>query len=177
MDKESIIRKLKENKKYVALIIIVSIITTIILVPTMIIINKQRTIDALYNKAKNGILIEDVYLTHAERELCDENNPEYGYCWVPVDGFTFKIYAKAGDWYHFHYIVNGFNLVWFEYTGKWYGVGSSFWGQENQETWKFDDSSIYTISVYNYDDTDNGTITFFFIVYTNEYYPPDCPLC
>jgi hypothetical protein len=44
-------------------------------------------------------------------------------------------------------------------------------------TSQFEESGIYTIGVYNYDDDNDGYLTFFFIVYTNEYYPPDCPLC
>jgi len=178
MSKESIIRKLKHNKKLILAFSIAFVVFIVILIPSLIYVNRQTYIDKLYKKAKNGILIEDVYLTHAEVELCDENNPEHGYCLVPVDGFTFKIYAKAGDWYHAHYISwdSAFSPIWFEMDWLNEGRGTN-WGSWKYQTFQFTDSAIYTIGVYNYDRDDSGYITFFFIVYTNEYYPPDCPLC
>ena len=143
------------------------------MIPSIIYINNQIEIEKLYKKAKNGVLIEDQFLKHAEVVPCGEDN-----CLEPVDGFTFKIYAKAGDWCHAHYISwnNAFCPIWFEMD--WVDEGHGWnWDSLQDQTFQFTDSAIYIIGVYNYDDGNDGYITFFLIVYTNEYYPPDCPLC
>jgi len=165
------------RKRYLLLILVFSIVFIVfisILIPSIIYFNKQEEIDdKLYSKAKHGILIEDVFLEHAEWVSCGED-----YCLEPVDGFTFRIYAKAGDWCHAHYISwdNTFYPIWFEM--EWGNEGRGWnWGSDEKETFQFEDSALYTIGVYNYDPDDSGYITFFLIVYDNEYYPPDCPLC
>jgi hypothetical protein len=168
MNKESILKTIKE----INIIIIYSIILGVllaILTPVLNSIQQQIEIDKLYKNAKKGILIEDVYLEHAE---VVEN------LWEPVDGFTFQIYAKSGDWCHVHYESQNesFCPIWFEIdTNSWH-LGIS-WGITTKITFQFWESAIYTIGVYNYDDYQNGYITFFLIVFTDEYDPPECPLC
>ncbi len=172
--KDSVIRILKEKKKLILVFSIVFIVFIAILIPSIIYISNQREIEKLYRKAKNGILIEDQFLKHAE--VVDYG--EQGRVLEPVDGFTFKIYAKAGDWCHVHYISwnSAFSPIWFEIETAHWGEGTNF-GSLKYKTFQFEESAIYTIGVYNYDDENDGYITFFLIVYTNEYYPPDCPLC
>ena len=96
----------------------------------------------------------------------------------PVDWFTFKIYAKAGDWCHAHYISwdSAFSPILFEKDAGDWSMRTN-WGSVKYRTFQFEESSIYTIRVYNYDDDYDGYITFFLIVYINQYYPPECPLC
>jgi hypothetical protein len=168
MDKKSIIKTLKE----IEIILVFSIILGIligILTPALNSIQHQIEIDKLYKKTKKGILIEYVYLEHAEL---------VGNIWEPVDGFTFQIYAKSGDWCHVHYVSQNesFCPIWFEIgTISWhFGIN---WGTTKKITFQFGESAVYTIGVYNYDDINNGYITFFLIVFTNEYSPPECPLC
>lgn len=169
---KSIIRKLKEKKKLILVSSIVFIVFIAILVPSIIYISNSREIEKLYEKVKNGILIEDQFLEHAE--VVDYGG-SIGRVLEPTDSFKFKIYAKAGDWCHAHYEADFCPIMFERGTGVW-SVRTN-WGGVNFKTFQFDESSIYTIKVYNYDDENDGYITFFLIIYTNEYYPPECPLC
>jgi hypothetical protein len=170
MNKNSTIRKIKDNKKSILILGVFSIILTVYLIYSLnyILLEKE-----LYKKAKNGIYFEDVVLE-------------------PKDKITFKIYAKAGDWYHFHYVCKDFYGVWFEYKGKSYNrffhfyYGSEIyygrgWGgimsYTGHLTEQFYNSLIYTVRVYNDDPDNKGPISLFFIVYINESSPPDCPFC
>lgn len=167
MNKQEIVRKLKEHKKYVALIVILSILIPAILIPMMIVINEQE----LYQNSREGIFIENIFLEHAE--VVDYGGSR-GRVLEAMDWFTFQIYAKAGDWYHAHYVAD-FSPIIFEMSTVSGGSGEN-WGGVKSKTLQFTQSSIYTVKVNNIDDENDGYITFFLIVYSNEYYPPGCPL-
>ncbi len=171
MNKEEIIRKLKEHKKYLALIVIFSIITAVIVIPIMLVINSQESIDRLYQKSRDGILIEDRFLEHAEGV---DYGGSIGRVLEATDWFTFQIHAKAGDWYHAHYVADFSPIILEMSTGS--GGSGENWGSVKSKTLQFTQSSIYTVKVNNYDDENDGYIFFFLIVYSNEYYPPACPL-
>lgn len=180
VNKEEIIRKLKKNKKYIALIVIASIITTIILIPTLLVINKQESIEALYDKAKEGILIEDRFLEHGHIEPCGTTPPSN--CAVWGDGFYFDFYGKAGDWVHYHFISWDDSFTVSTEITHWegnteYGIlnlltGWGYYSMSKELVW----DGKYTVRLHNYDMENSGHVKVFLIVY-NEYYPPECPFC
>lgn len=158
-----------------SLIIGVLLLSMLILVPTVIamnlIIGKRMRIDELYKQSRAGILIEDKFLKHAE--VIDYGGTT-GKVLEEVDGYSFNIYAKVGDWFHFHYISTDIDNVMFYIYGDGWGEGTNLF-LDNKD-FEIHESFIYRIEVWNYDDENDGYITTFLIVY-DEYYPPECPLC
>jgi len=163
MNKEEIIRKLKENKKYVALIIIVLIISVGILVPTILFANKGISNEALYQKSKDGIYIEDFLINQ--------------------DTITIKVYGKVGDCIHYHHkttndafdvvarisiFVKEDNTQYSRSLSTGFSYGIIDW-EELQHT------GIYTITILN-NDLHSGYIQIFAIIHSGNF-SPDCPLC
>ncbi len=157
------------------LIIGVLITITLILIPiitiTSVMIGEKIRNDDLYEQSRDGILIEDRFLKHAE--VVDYGGTT-GRVLEAIDYYSFDIYAKAGDCYHFHWVSADINCIMLFMYVDGGGMGSSFW--VHSEDYEFSESGRYQIEVWNYDDENDGYITTFQIVY-DEYYPPECPLC
>jgi hypothetical protein len=178
MKKESIIRQLKENKKYIALFVIASILTTAILIPIMFVINEQKSLNILYQKSRDGIFIEDKFL---ERGESIDYGGAIGYMVKWGDAFYFDFLVKDGDWVHIHFLTgnNSFrlNVQITHWDGNiLHGIvnlvsSSGYYTISSELMW----TGIYRATIYNWDPNYSGYLTLFLIVH-NQYYPPECPL-
>ena len=167
MNKEEIIRKLKENKKLILVFSIVSIAFIAILIPTIHIINKQQSTEALYKKSKAGIYIEEEFLIYN-------------------DTISIKVYAKVNDTIHCHWRTwdEPFHLEIY-FNAIFWGEGSWNWQTERYYNVYNDcESGIVIVELTNTDHNEhinndwvvNGSIEIFVIVWS-EFDYPYCPLC
>lgn len=160
MSEESILRILKGNKKLIAVIIVVSIITTIILIPIILIIDKQQTVDDLYQKSRAGIYIEKDSL-------------------ILGDSISFDVAVRYGDVVHWH--CKAQEPI-YTPSVRWYDAYGWSW-HFNPNTMELGGGTL-TFEIINRNDqftnvpndTTIHNLRIFVIVY-DKYYPPDCPLC
>jgi len=147
-------------------IILIGIIISVCVIP--LIMNGE-----LYQKTKNGILIEDVYLKHAE--VVDYGGT-IGRVLEYIDCVEIEIYAQKGDWCHVHCKTENNTITSLFYMINTYNGGHGWWNGL-KDTFQFSSTGVYNIEIYNYDNSKDTHLTVFLIVYTNEYYPPICPFC
>jgi len=164
MDKELIIRKLKENTKVIALgfVILISAIIIGVSISTL-----TKTDNTLYQESKDGIYIKEEFLVYN-------------------DTISIKVYAKTNDTIHIHF------KTWDEpfhvemmCRGTFWGEGVWDWQTERYDNVYNDcESGIIIVELTNNDHNEhinddwvvNGSIEIFVIVWSENDYPY-CPLC
>lgn len=163
IDKESIIRLLKDNKKLIIVSVVILISGTIIGIGISAMI---KTDSALYQRSRDGIYIQEEYLIYN-------------------DTISIRIYAKAGDTIHAHWRTwNEPFLVERMYRGRLGSEGHWDWQTEGYDEINFSESGIILVELKNTDHNEHlydtyivdGFIEIFVIVW-NEYDSHYCPLC
>ncbi|HEC36955.1 hypothetical protein LCGC14_0833590 [marine sediment metagenome] len=108
--------------------------------------------DELYQKSKEGIYVENQFLNA-----------------------TIKIYAEDTDWIHYHFTTWSDSMYFTISTLNW----SNGWVTNTKHiksgNIQSEESSIYVLTIA-YRNQDEGSITFFVVVYSNGSYRPYCPL-
>lgn len=155
MDKELIIRKLKENTKVIALgfVILMSAIIIGVSISTL-----SKTDNTLYQESKDGIYIEEEYLKTNE-------------------SISVKVYMKSNDTIHCCW------KTWDDSFSVWVYFRAEFWGEGgygnkhyDRSYWNVKDSLAGTVFIELINKGLSGFIEVFVIVWSENDYPY-CPLC